>query len=381
MYHVLRQLTQRGHGITVLSFWRDEQERQGLEQLAKELSIHVIAVPFTRSSKVLRTPVGVKQMLAASVRGQPIDIAIWSQTVMFQAMDQVLSNTLIDLIQVEWPYLAPYALAHPHLPRILVTYDIFSVALSRRSDLSTHPVTRSWLQSQAKAWERYEASFYEQFDAIGAMSPIDAGIIRQRAPDANAVVLPNGVDTTALMPGEIRPDVRNLLFVGSPGHAPNLDAACWLLSHIWPLLHRQFPNLKLTLVNLGHQKVRACLQPGVELVGRVPDLQPIYRQSDIALVPLRAGSGTRLKILEAFALGVPVVSTSIGWEGLSVEPGKHLLSADSPRSFVAAITQLIDHQNERERLASHARELVVERYDWSRIADLHEAMYAGVLDE
>jgi glycosyltransferase involved in cell wall biosynthesis len=379
MYHVLRALARRGHAITALSFWRDEEERQGLERLAGELGIAVVAVPFTRLAHTLRTPSGLWRMLASQVHGPPLDIAIWSQPAMSRALEQVLAGQRIDLIQVEWPYLAPYALAHPSIPRVLVTYDIFSVALARRAALAANPLDRFWLRRRARAWKRYEASLYGQFAAIGAMSAVDAEIIRQRRPDANAVVLPNGVDAAALTPGDLRPQVRNLLFVGSPTHAPNLDAACWLLTAIWPALHRRYPELRLTLVNLEHPRVRACLQPGVELRGRAPDLEPIYRQSDIAVVPLRAGSGTRLKILEAFAFGVPVVSTTIGREGLMVEPGKHLLNADSPQEFIAAIGQLISSQDERERLARHARALVVERYDWSHIAHLHETMYDNVL--
>ena len=381
MYHILRALARRGHAITVLSFCRDEEQRRGLEQLAEELAIEVVVVPFERLSHTLRTPSGLVQILATQVRGRPIDIAVWSQPAMFRTLDQVLAGTPIDLIQVEWPYLAPYALAHPHIPRVLVTYDIFSVALSRRAALPPGPpLNRLWLQRQAKAWERYEASLYGQFAAIGAMSAVDAGIIRQRQPNANAVVLPNGVDTADLTPGDIRPQVRNLLFVGSPTHAPNLDAACWLLTDIWPALHKRYPDLKLTLVNLEHPQVRTCLNPGVELLARVPDLKPVYRQADIVVVPLRTGSGTRLKILEAFAFGVPVVSTTIGWEGLEVEPGRHLLSADSPQDFMAAVEQFINNPDDRERLASHARELVVEHYDWSHIVDLHEEMYADVLE-
>ncbi len=146
------------------------------------------------------------------------------------------------------------------------------------------------------------------------------------------------------------------------------------------MLRQRNPELKLTLVNLEHPQVRACLQSSVELLGRLSDLKPVYRQTDIAVIPLRAGSGTRLKILEAFAFGVPVVSTTIGWEGLAVEPGQHLLSADSAQDFVAAVEQLINNRDDRERLANHARELVVERYDWSHIAHLHETVYADVLE-
>jgi len=378
MYEILRHLSQR-HRITVLSFWRDEEARAGLEQLAEQLDITVEAVPFERiRGGGNPLPIAFRR-LRTQFSGQPTDVGIWDQQVMHETIERVLAKTPIDMIQVEWPYLSAYALAHPAIPSILTTHDIFSVGLSRRSALTTNALKRNRLKGQAIAWERYEKSIYDQFTVVGAMSPVDAEIIRQRAPSANIALLPNGVDTVYLTPGKIRPQVHNLIFVGSPTHAPNLDAACWLLTEIWPLLNRQFPDLKLTLVNLEHPKVRACLQPDVELLGRLPNLEPIYRQADIALVPLRAGSGTRLKILEACALGVPVVSTEIGGEGLEVEPGKHLLSADSPQDFIEAITQLIEHQDERERLADNAHKLAVEHYDWSHIADLHDAMYENIL--
>ncbi|RME85855.1 MAG: glycosyltransferase [Caldilineae bacterium] len=379
MYQILRHLSQR-HELTVLGFWRNEEAREGLRQLAGELPLDVRPVPFVRLRQ--QRPIGdaLWRQWQAWRRGLPLDVAHWDQPVMHRAVAQALVQKPYDLIQVEWPYLATYALRQRGLPSVLITHDIFSVALERRARVESRRWRRQWLLRQSRAWQRYESMIYPAMDTVAAMSDVDAGVIRRRAPRARIAVLPNGVDTETLQPGTVRERVQRLLFVGAPTHEPNLDAACWLLSEIWPRLHRQHPLLQLTLVNLDHPKVRALQQPGVEITGRLPDLIPVYRSSDLVLAPLRAGSGTRLKILEAFALGVPVVSTTIGYEGLDVKPGVHLFSADTAAAFQSIIISLLDDRATRAQVAANARRLVVERYDWRIIAAQHEDVYRTILD-
>lgn len=380
MLEVLRRLARR-HEVTVLSFWRDEEAREGLQRLRQDMPVDVVPVAFARLRPGRHLPRQLWWRWQGKRQRLPADVPVWDQPAMHQAVSRVLAAQPIDLIQVEWPYLSTYALAHPAVPSILITHDIFSVGLQRRAALATGAGERQRLQRQADAWSRYESRVYPRFGAVAAMSTTDAAIIRQRAPAASVVVLPNGVDTAALTPGEIRSQVQQLLFVGSPTHAPNLDAACWLLTDIWPALRQQHPDLHLTLVNLDHPQVRACVSPNVEITGRIPDLVPMYRQADLVLVPLRAGSGTRLKILEAFALGVPVISTSIGYEGLDVTPGEHLVAAERGDDFMDAVGRLMGDTALRRRLSIKARELVVAGYDWTHIVALHEEAYQRVLTQ
>ncbi len=380
LYNITKHQARR-HEITFLSFCRNEEERAGLQQLARELDIRVIRVPFQSKRKLLRHPgrdaLTVARNYAKAWRqGWPADIPAWDQPAMHRALTAALASRRHDLLQVEWPYLASYAFRPNLPPTALITHDIFSVGLARRADVAADARQRRQVREQARRWEHYERLIYPRFGLVAAMSASDAAIIRQRAADASIVISPNGVDAQTLTPGPIRPQVRNLIFVGSPTHAPNLDAACWLLTAIWPELHRRHPDLTLTLVNLDHPRVQRCArgQPGVTLTGRLPDLTPVYRQADIALAPLRVASGTRLKILEAFALGVPVVSTAIGDEGLAVTPDQHLLRADTPEAFVAAIERLVASPDLRQTLASNGRLLAEQRYDWSKIvANLDEA--------
>lgn len=377
MFQILRRLAPRHH-ITVLSFWRDEEARQGLRDLAAQLPLDVIPVPFTRLRLHPALPGHLARRLWGELRGRPADLAVWWQPAMQRTVQRLLEQQTFDLIQVEWPYLAPYALAAPQVPNLLITHDIFSVAMTRRSQLARGRRRRQ-LQRQARRWAAYEQTLFGQCDLVAAMSENDAAIIRQRNAYARMVILPNGVDTSAIQPHPPRPQVQEILFVGSPTHDPNIDAACWLLQEIWPAIHHKHPSLHLTLLNLDHPRIRACLQAGVTLLGRQPDVQPYYDQADVMLVPLRAGSGTRLKLLEAFAAGLPVISTSLGYEGLPVTPGKHLLQAESPADFIQALQQLLDDRPLRARLGAHARQLVEQKYDWAQIARQYEIAYQRLL--
>ena len=385
LYNITRQQAQR-HQITFVSFFRNEEEWEGLHQLEKMLDIRVVKAPFAKSKALLQRPFngGVHQAIAylrTWLHGWPPAVAAWNQPAMQKMLQEELAREKYDIMQVEWPYLASYAFREDAPATALITHDIFSLGIGRRARVAKNAIERQRLERLSRRWRTYEAFIYQRFDVVAAMSEEDASIIRKIAPQAEVIISPNGVDTEALTPGEIRPQVRNLLFVGSPTHAPNLDAACWLLTDIWPRLKQQHPHLSLTLVNLEHARVRACAAglPDVRITGRLPDLTPVYRKADIALAPLRAGSGTRLKILEAFALGVPVVSTSIGYEGLAVTPEVHLLRADTPDAFVAAIASLVASPTLRRTLAHHARRLAEEQYDWRTIVDGLDADYMRLL--
>lgn len=384
LYNITRHQARR-HQVTFLSFCRNHEEREGLQQLGRELDIRVIITPFQSNKAQLRHPgpdtlFVIWNYAQTWRRGWPTDIPAWDQPAMRRALQTELAQNDYDIMQVEWPYLAPYALASHLPPTALITHDIFSVALARRAALAAKQRESRRIQQQARRWKHYERFIYPRFHLVAAMSENDAAIIRQRAADANIIISPNGVNAQSLKPGPLRPAISNLIFVGSPTHAPNLDAACLLLTAIWPELHRRHPDLTLTLVNLDHKRVQRCAagQTGVRITGRLPDLMPVYRQADIALAPLRAASGTRLKILEAFALGVPVISTAIGYEGLAVTPGQHLLQADTPEAFITAIEHLMQRPQLRRMLVQNARLLAEQRYDWMKIVDELDKAYTIV---
>jgi glycosyltransferase involved in cell wall biosynthesis len=184
------------------------------------------------------------------------------------------------------------------------------------------------------------------------------------------VVRPNGVDVTKYtFVDHTRPAGARLLFTGTFSYFPNVDASRWLADEIVPRLQSKRSDVTLDLV--GRRAPAGPLPAGVRAAPDVPHIQPWFDQSDVFVAPLRAGTGSRLKLVEAFAKGLPCVSTSIGCEGLPVEDGAHLLIADSTSEIVDAVLRLLNDQELRTTLATNARLLAEERLDWEPIASAY----------
>jgi glycosyltransferase involved in cell wall biosynthesis len=169
---------------------------------------------------------------------------------------------------------------------------------------------------------------------------------------------------------------HRILYVGSMDYHPNIDAVLYFADEIWPALQRQLPSAVFTIVGRNPpEKVRALAgRTAIEVTGTVPDVRPYYREALVAVVPLRMGAGTRLKILEAMAAGVPVVSTELGADGLAAQPGLHLELAKLPQDFCSLITEMRDNYPRWRELSNAGRQLAEARYDWNVIgAKLIEA--------
>ncbi len=161
-----------------------------------------------------------------------------------------------------------------------------------------------------------------------------------------------------------------ILFQGSLHYGPNIDGVDWLIEEVAPRLWAQLPDVQIRLVGTTSRTVEARNRPpSVIVAGRVPEMEPELVRADIAVVPLRIGSGTRLKILESFAHRIPVVSTTIGADGLDVEDGVHLLLADRPEDFAHACRRLIEDRALARRLVDAAERRFLERYEWSIVKD------------
>jgi glycosyltransferase involved in cell wall biosynthesis len=195
-------------------------------------------------------------------------------------------------------------------------------------------------------------------------------------------VIPNGVDTEKYQPLPPPENVSpSLMFVGSMDYPPCVDAVLYFCSDILPLIRQAINPLELWIVGRDpHPEVLKLNGSGVHVTGRVEDVVPYYQQSTVCVIPLRAGGGTRLKILEAMALGRPVVSTTIGCEGLDVVDGEHLLIADTPEQFAEKTVRLLDDRHLSQYICANARKLVEARYGWDQIAerlmDVYEEMVA-----
>lgn len=277
-----------------------------------------------------------------------------------------------DVIQIEHTYLAEYLRRIPsHLkrPSILTKHNIDADLALQSYKFADNPVKKVFWWLEWKKMAFYEPNADNLFSSVIVMSNTDkTAILRRKKPPASAHVVENGVDTRKLRP--LTPSHEPvLLFLGALDYLPNQDAAIYICREIMPLLKKSFPDARMLIV--GRKPSAEILSLGsdsVEIHSDVPEVEPFYQRASIAIVPLRAGSGSRLKILEAMALGRPVVSTSKGAEGLEIEPGKDYLLADDAKTFVESIGKLLVNHDLYEKIASKARQTVEHKYDWSQAA-------------
>lgn len=297
----------------------------------------------------------------------------------------------IDIVQLDHAELSQYRSIVPsNIPVILTEHDIAFRSHRRRHQLRFHTRFKEAQILKASRIEimrlfRYEIRNCRRIQQIHMMSEVDASYLSQFLSNGGTqlLVAPNGVNTEDFRTPESAPVRHGVLFVGSFNHLPNVDALEFLVNDIWPLVRLRVQDAQLTIVGANPSpRVRSMTdRPGITLAGEVPDPRTYYHRHRVMVAPIRAGSGTRLKILEAFAAGIPVVSTSLGAEGIAAEDGRHIIIADRAMDFASAIERLLTDDSMSSSLAGAAAHLVRERYDWRHIANRVRAGYMELLPD
>ena len=200
-------------------------------------------------------------------------------------------------------------------------------------------------------------------------------------PGLNAEVIPNGVDTELYQPDHEAEEDATLIYTGSMDWFPNEDAAIYFIDEILPTIQKKRPNLKFYVVGQfpSERLKRYGNRPGVVITGRVDDVKPYIARATVYVVPLRIGGGTRLKILEALAMGKAVVSTSVGAEGLNLRAGEEIMIADEPAKFSDGVLQLMENGCMRRELGDNGRRRVETEYDWRQIGEKLQGLYEAVV--
>jgi glycosyltransferase involved in cell wall biosynthesis len=219
------------------------------------------------------------------------------------------------------------------------------------------------------------------FDLVACASEVDRDLMEGICPGLSAGVIPNGVDTQLYQPNHEVEEETTIIYTGSMDWFPNEDAAIYFIEEILPAIQTRYSNLKFYVVGQSptERLKRYGNRPGVVVTGRVDDVKPYFARATVYVVPLRIGGGTRLKILEALAMGKAVVSTSVGAEGLNLTAGDGIMIADEPAKFADGVFQLMEDKSMRRELGENGRRRVKTEYDWRRIGEKLQGMYEAVV--
>lgn len=377
VYSLMKRIAQH-HQVTLAAHIRTPDELEYAEQLRGELHA-VLTGRLVRTSPLAHAP----GLLRHALRGVPLELKFTFSNELADRICQSAQAQDFDIVQIEESILAPYleVLPRSSQARLLLTfYDVGYKQAQRLAAIETRSLPRWRLRWYSRQMRRWEPRYAGRFDRCMAVSDMDRETLLRANPRLNVEVVPNGVDTRRYQPLPLTQGPPALLFVGGMNYLPCIDAMTFFCSQVLPLVRQQIPQIELWIVGSNPApEVRALASDTVHVTGRVPEVEPYYERAHVVVVPLRAGGGTRLKILEALALGRAVVSSRIGCEGLDVVPEEHLLVADSPEAFAARVVRLLSDPQLYERLRRNGRQRVVERYDWDAIAGQVMRIYNEVL--
>jgi glycosyltransferase involved in cell wall biosynthesis len=295
-----------------------------------------------------------------------------------------LRRVRYDIVQCEYAYMGQYVRRQQGTAWVLDEHNLefritqsAAAAAARYRDLGY----RIYAAREWKLRRQEEFATCRQFDWVLTVSERDRQELQVGAPMVPVSVVPNGVDLDHFSPDGMTPasDNAEVVFVGDLRYRPNSDGVDWFCREVWPLIRRQLPNLRFTVVGRADRMMRALARyPGVTVTDWVPDTRPYVHRATVSVVPLRSGSGTRFKILEGLAMGAAMVSTTAGQEGLDVISGRDLLTADMPTDFANSVIRLLKDPAERGRLGSAGRRFVEAHYGWPRISEELERVYQAV---
>jgi glycosyltransferase involved in cell wall biosynthesis len=304
------------------------------------------------------------------LHGRPFLVQRDARAVFRHAVTERLAGGGIDVLHADQLTMAQYLpLARGH--NVRTVFDAHNAVWQLVQGLATRqptPAHRAAAEVEWRLLRRFEGEAARSSDLTLAVSADDERLLAIAAgAPLRSMVTPIGIEAQERQPVAVRAGATSLLSVATMHYPPNAEAMRWFRDEIWPIVRAATPVATVDIAGTRPpQDLRdwATQEERVNVHGFVEDIEPLYERAAVCVVPLRAGSGVRVKILEALAAGVPVVSTSVGAEGLELVPGTHLLIADEPREFAHALLTLLTSPARRSALAAAGRARVLERYDW-----------------
>jgi polysaccharide biosynthesis protein PslH len=384
-WHVLRYLSEHGHRITLASFVRPE-ELPYIEDV-KKVCAAVYPIPVHRSRVS-----DMYYLLRSQFTGRPFLVERDDLKEMRSLVNRIVDSESVDVIHADQLTMTQFGfpLHVPEARKPSLVFDAHNAVwmITERMKQNAAFYMKIPLGLETNRIKKYEGRIVRDFDATLAVAEPDRVLLldalHQVSPneDAPIPVIPIAVDTRQIQPVSRAENSMNILTMGTLYYPPNADGIRWFIQQVFPLVRQKLPAVKLTVIGKNppkdFQKLAADETSGIVTTGFVPDLDPYFAKSAVSVVPVRAGGGMRVRILEMFARAAPVVTTTVGLEGIDACPGEDVLVADSAEDFARSVIDLLQDHELQEKLSANGRRLVETKYDWHVVLGELDKVYQGL---
>jgi len=377
VYQRITRLVQRGYQVGLAVFSHDDDSDHVPQIRDQLIELETTPAPQPKLGRPLKDYV--------LSRVPPRFASLYSPA-MFKCVGDMVERTRYDVVVAEFGGMGQYLNMNPHLPavrKVISVHQCQTIAGQKSLELLgfSPRAVREWCA--LRGLQRYEFDMYRSADRILVLTAEERFGVLNNAPDLRITVVPSGVDTSYFKPADPAVKERAIVFTGYYTDEPNRDAVLSFSHSVWPRLKAKYPDLTFYVVGPGPRPDMLELarkDPRIIVTGEVDDIRPYLARARVFVCPNRLGSGMRGKILQAMASGVPVVSTTLGAEGISIQQGENGFFADKPRIMAQTIDLLLSDPLLQANVAKRAREMVVERFSWDRGIDLLETVLHEVVE-
>lgn len=380
-YNVLQHLARAGHSVTLVAFERSSDRPEYLDHL-RQFCTAIHTVPMVRSKLK-----DVWHLGRSLLNGEPFLIARDDVGEMYRLIEKLMGEQPFDAVHVDQLWMAQYALhgrshlnGHRPLPRLVLDqHNAVYLIPQRLAASSANPIKQLVLNREARAMKQYELETYRQFDRVVWVTNEDRlALLPAGTEQPTDQTIPICVDTSHKKAIPPSPQARRVTFLGGLHWPPNADGVVWFAQEVWPRVVAEVPDACLTIIGKDPPQALRSFNPplpNLDVTGYVDDVEPYLADTAAFIVPLHAGGGMRVKIVDAWSWGLPIVSTTIGAEGTCFEHGRNLLLGDTAEDFAAAVVLLLNNPELRTSLSTAGRETAETKYDWRTIYTAWNTIY------
>lgn len=355
------------HDITVVCFRSESDTDEQVRQM-EACASRVLTVPWKETPKF--SPMFFGELAVNLLSPYDYTANKYYSAAMRQLLGELVATERFDILLCDFLQPSRNVLDVAFPARVLFQHNVEAIIRQRQFEKETNPVKKAYLFLEWQKLRRFERQAAHAFDKCIMVSDTDSDIMARDYGCDNAVSIPTGVDVDFFQSAEDEADGHHLVFTGSMDWLPNEDGMLWFADEILPRIRAELDATVWIVGRRPTPRIAALAsRPGIEVTGTVDDVRPYIDRGGVYIVPLRVGSGTRIKIFEAMAMGKAVVSTTTGAEGLPVTHGENIILADEPQAFADHCVRLLRSRADRERLGHTARDMVRSKYTWDVVAD------------